>query len=70
MYSFLQMLAKKEGADFPFAEQDMMKPIVTNKMWYLLSTQHPMVIAGVIGVTPGSNAGASQGKLNALSQGH
>jgi hypothetical protein len=48
-----------------------MKPIVTPKMWRNMATQHRMVMACVVRVTPDRNArsvGASQGRLNHLSQ--
>ncbi len=48
-----------------------MKPIVTQKMWRNMATQHRMVMACVVRVTPGRSArsgGASQGRLNNLLQ--
>ncbi len=48
-----------------------MKPIVNPKMWRNMATLHRMMMACVVRVTPGRNArsvGASQGRLNHLSQ--
>jgi hypothetical protein len=48
-----------------------MKPIVTPKMWRNMATQHRMLMACVVRVTPGRSArsgGASQGRLNHLLQ--
>ena len=48
-----------------------MKPIVIPKMWRNMATQHRMVMACVVRITPGRSTrsgGASQGRLNHLSQ--
>jgi hypothetical protein len=48
-----------------------MKPLVTTKMWRNMATQIRMVMACAVRVTPGRSAqsgGASQGRLNNLSQ--
>ncbi len=46
-----------------------MEPVITSSMWYELQLMYPMVMACAISVTPGRrSAGASQGRLNALSQ--
>ncbi len=46
-----------------------MEPVITNQMWAQLHRMHQMVMARAVVVTPGrQSAGASQGRLNALSQ--
>ncbi len=48
-----------------------MEPIITAKMWLNMAKQHSMVMACAVHVTPGRSArsgGASQGRLNTLSQ--
>lgn len=46
-----------------------MEPVITSEMWKQTHSMHPMVMACAVSVNPGREAGgASQGRLNALSQ--
>lgn len=46
-----------------------MEPVITSEMWKQTHRMHPMVMACAVSVNPGRKAGgASQGRLNALSQ--
>lgn len=46
-----------------------MEPVITNAMWTQMHHMHPMVMACAMSVNTGRRAGgASQGRLNALSQ--
>jgi hypothetical protein len=46
-----------------------MEPFITSALWTQTHRMHPMVMACAVSVNPGRKAGgASQGRLNALSQ--
>ena len=46
-----------------------MEPVITSELWRQVHHMHPMVMACALSVNPGKRAGgASQGRLNALSQ--
>ncbi len=65
MFKFLKFHSKQDRKELQFH----MEPVITKMMGTLLEQAHPMVMACAYSVTPGCHsAGASQGRLNALSQ--
>jgi hypothetical protein len=64
-FKFLKFHSKQDSKELQFH----MKPVITKMMWALVKRAHPMVMARAYSVTSGRrSAGASQGRLNALSQ--
>eukprot|EP00291_Cryptomonas_curvata_P029883 CAMPEP_0172210326 /NCGR_PEP_ID=MMETSP1050-20130122/35681_1 /TAXON_ID=233186 /ORGANISM="Cryptomonas curvata, Strain CCAP979/52" /LENGTH=139 /DNA_ID=CAMNT_0012890447 /DNA_START=469 /DNA_END=885 /DNA_ORIENTATION=- len=64
-FKFLKFHSEQDRKELQFH----MDPVITKKMWTLVERAHPMVMACAYSVTPGRrSAGASQGRLNALSQ--